>query len=296
MSEPYMTLIVGGDKIIGAGKTSLMYHLVSKYMKPPLLDERMEQIEKHIKKLNRLGWANAQMPPNMQCAVYVVGDSFTSYDSGYDPVTTNMLDFADIKIPSGKPGEDTKRMLPHSVICIPDLSKYVDCRDSMTENGPDKQQRDFLALRRKWDLRIFIDGQHYTGIDSRWRKMCDCIYEIQSFDYTPGDYYNQATCTWRVRRFSGYKKYELYLTTLDANLYEELDVTHTGDIYGIDLGEEEPYHPCIDSLTGQELFLVGNDWKFDATPAEPNKNDYDTVQARVQTMLAKKKTKKEQVA
>lgn len=296
MADPYMTLIVGGEKPIGAGKTSLMYHLVRKYMEPPLLDERMEQIRKHIAKLNKLGWTNAKMPDNVQCPVYTIGDSFTSYDSGYDPVTTNTLKFEDLKVPSGKPDEDKKRMLPHTIICIPDLSRFVDSRDSNKDDGPDKQQRDFLALRRKWDLRFFIDGQSYNGIDKRWRQMADCIIEVMGFKHTPGDYFNQATTTWQIRRFWGYKVYEQYLATGDLALCEELTMTHVGDLFGVDIGEEERYHACVDSLAGYEIFLVGDNWEFTATPAEPNKNDYDAVQAKVQLLLDKKKQKKEKSA
>ncbi len=295
-ADPYMTLIVANGQPVGAGKTSLMYHKVRPYMEPPLLDERMDKIRKDIKGLNELGWSNAEMPDNTQCPVYTIGDSFTSYDSGYAPVTTNKLEFDKMKVPSGIPGEDTERILPHSIICIPDISKYVDSRDSNTEAGPDKQQRDFLALRRKWDLRFFIDCQSYNGVDKRWRQMADCIIEILDFKHTPGDYFNQATTVWKVRQFWSYQSYEQYLSAGDLSLCEELTETHVGDLFGIDIGEEKRYHACVDSLAGYEIFLSGDDWKFTATPAEPNKNDYNAVQARVQASLVQKKPKKEKAS
>lgn len=121
--------------------------------------------------------------------------------------------------------------------------------------------------------------------------MADCIIEVMAFKHTVGDYFNPATTTWRVRRFWGYKKYEQYLASGDSSLYEDITETHVGDLFGIDIGEEEPYHPCVDSLSGYEIFLSGADWEFDATPAEPTKNDYDAVQARL--ALQKKETEKE---
>lgn len=292
MSEPWLTYIVGGNTPVGAGKTTLMYHLVSEYMRPPLLDECMDKIYWYIQNLRCKGWQNVTMPDEVQCPVYVVGDSFTSYDSGYDPVTTNELNFEDLRVPSGNKDEDTERILPHSIVCIPDLSTYVDSRDSTKDTGPSELQRKFLALRRKIGVRLIVDGQHYDGADKRWRQMADRVIEIMEFKHTPGDYYNLAKTEWRCRVFHGYKLYENYTTSHDPELYEEITYTHTGDIFGIDLGGEV-INVCINSLTGYEVFLGGDNWNFAARPAETQKDDFASVQAKVDKIHQKEQQQKQ---
>jgi len=275
MINAWLTYIVGGKKPIGAGKTSLMYHLVRPYMMPPLVDEKLTEIRKYIENMQRNGWNNVSFSEHMECPVYVVGDVFISNDSGYAPRRTMELEFDQIRLPGGK--KKAARPLPHSIICIPDLANYVDSRESMSSDGPDKYQCMFLALRRKIGLRFIVDGQYYDGSDKRWRQMADCIIEILEFKHTPGDYYKPAVTEWKCLKFPGYQVYEKYMKTQDENLAEEVTFAHVGDLFGYGPKNEKA---CIDSLTGRERFFDGTDWNFSARVAEPTSDKKDAMLAK----------------
>jgi len=282
--------IVGGKSPVGGGKTSLMYYLTRPYMTPPLVYERLGKIRKYIETLYTKGYKNAAFPEGIQCPVYVVGDSFTTYDHDpFQPITTNELAFERIRLPDGTKREDDERILPHSIICIPDLANYVDSRDFNTDAGPDKQQRKFLALRRKIGIRVIADGQNYDGSDKRWRQMADCIIEILDFKHTRGDFRNLAVTTWQCLKFPGWKAYERYLSTGETTWGEEVTYTHVGDIFGIDVGTGENENCCIDSYAGREFFFDGTTWQFTANVADPKKDDQASMQARCDRMRIKSK-------
>jgi hypothetical protein len=148
----------------------------------------------------------------------------------------------------------------------------------MTKEGPSQGQRLWLVLRRKVGLRIIADSQHYEGVDKRWRQMADKIIVILEHTYSPPNYWYSAKSSWKCLEFPGYKSYERYLT--DGVGGEEVTYTHEGDIYGLDMGEEERWHCCIDSYAGRELFWDGTGWNFEARVAEPKKDDQASMQAR----------------
>lgn len=53
-----------------------------------------------------------------------------TYSGNCEPVTTNELSSKDLRVPSENKEEDRERILPHSIIRIPDFPSYIDSSDS----------------------------------------------------------------------------------------------------------------------------------------------------------------------
>lgn len=219
----------------GAGKTSLMAHLISE-----IYETRRDELLKRSRQI--IGEENAKRvfplplpdsPPifsNFE-ATFLVG-----YEKRWSPYFLNPYYF-------GIENEEfpTQHILPGGVYFIDEAQKYYNSRKSGT--FPDHVSLAF-ETHRHFEIDIYLGGQRPKLLDINIRDLVHRFLFIMSMTNETNGYGGVLRSEWRMREFENYGAVEEYLNTGIGGT-ELPPVVHEGNIFDAfnSFGEKKNFFP-----------------------------------------------------
>lgn len=260
----YLIYVVGD---VGVGKTTLLAHLATLRMIPPLSISDLLDCKKEIEKLRLGGWDNLSLEPHVKHLVYVVEDTFIAKNMGYLPRYSMELNFEQIGLYDGE--NEVAYLLPYSTIVMPEIQSKLDSRKSMTAERVADSFLRWLERRRKIQLKVIADSQLDESADKRFRSMADKVIEVQRQEHKKDKFGEITKTTWFCREFDGINAYMRYETSGKLNECTETKYIHDGNIF-----------ECVDSFSGKEYFYNGMTGNFHTTLSKPFSNDKQSMLER----------------
>jgi hypothetical protein len=262
----YLTYVVG---LRGVGKTSLLAHFATEYMKPDIAFYDLLNAQNDIKKMQDCDqyWLFLKIEPQTKHLVYVVDDIFYYYGE-YEPRQSIDLQFERLGLPDGE--SEVDYILPYAKIFIPEIQAKLDSRKSLTKEKITDNLLRYLERQRKFHHQMFADAQIFSSVDKRFRSLADRIIKVLNQKHKYKDTEIIST-TWECLEFYDKENYERYESTGEIGNGTKTRYTHYGDIF-----------MCFDSFYGREYYHYLQDKNYLQKLAEPFNYSHTELWERVE--------------